>query len=215
MKILGLKEVLVEHILNNKIKYILICISLIAGLSTGVFLTFSIPYEKSVELNDFVKNFCVSISEGPIHFRAFTSTTILNNFRLFVLFLICSFHVFLIPLIFFAVAVKGFVIGFSTCFMCINFGFWGFILIASSNIIQMFILIPVCMYMAIQSININKRRRDFLRAAYDGAAIRSLNWGGKNYTLSCAFCIIAIFICSFIEIAVVPSLVRAITGFII
>lgn len=214
MRIFGLKEVFAEHILLNRFKYILICVSLVVGLAVGAFLTFSISYEKSSELADFVRDFCADTSQGSLPLNAFISSTLFNNFRLFILFLICSLHVFLIPLIFFSIAVKGFVIGFSTCFMCINFGFWGFVLIAFSNIIQIFLLIPVCMYMAVQSVNINKRRRDILKSSSDRTFIRTKIWSSRNYMLSCVFCVLVIFICSIIEAAVVPGFVKVLAGFI-
>lgn len=213
MRIFGLREVLAEHILRNRFKYILILVSLITGVIAGAFLTLSVSYEKSSELAEFVRSFCADTLEGGIPLNAFVSSTLFNNFRLFILFLLCSLHVFLVPLIFFSIAVKGFVIGFSTCFMCVNFGFWGFLLIAFSNIIQIFLLIPVCMYMAVQSVNINKRRSDFLKSGGVSFA-RTKIWSSRNYVLSCIFCVTAIFVCSVVEAAVVPGFVRAVAGFL-
>ncbi|MCK9478471.1 MAG: stage II sporulation protein M [Firmicutes bacterium] len=204
-----IKKLIRRHIAYNSIKYFLLILFYVIGITGGAIFVNSLPSEKSDELMGVISGFCTGISDGEIRAGETFRQSMSNNLKTVALLYICAISAYLIPLIYLHMAARGFVIGFTVGFMSVFFGFKGFLFVFVSVLPQSIILIPTIMAMSVLSHNYLINKKQMLKNYFPSK-------GGKGFFLKFSYATLVI--CLFmvasavVDAFAIPVFVKAIVG---
>lgn len=138
----NLKIHLISHFKSNFLKYLLVIIILMVGISSGV-ITIKIMNESlRNELYTFLNDFFSTINSQEINNLSLLKNSILNNLKTALIIWIMGIFILGIPITLGIIFFRGFTIGFSIGFIINDFGFKGLMLSILTLIPQNIFIIP-------------------------------------------------------------------------
>ncbi len=163
-----------QFISRNRTKYFYLMLCLLIGIILGGAYAVIMPDGVIWELKDGVNNHhaLMNASRASSPYNAFWRieleglsmgnvmfTSLLNNLRYIILPFISGFFIFLLPVIFAMLVVRGFSIGFAVGFFFEAFGVSGAAFVFTALLPQLVIALPAAVYISITALNFYKQRK--------------------------------------------------------
>ena len=121
---------LVSHFRDNLILYFLVNIFLVLGILLGATSVKSLDPEQTVSLGDYLNNFVTAFPNLKIRPEVLTTASFASNVKLLLLIWFLGLTVLGVPIIFLAIAIKGFYLGFTAGFIIQERGLQGILFTA-------------------------------------------------------------------------------------
>lgn len=153
----GIKRLLVRHVENNLVKYIIATIVFCVGVVLGVLA--AMGGEHTQTLTEEVKKLCAAMPDAEVNSAEILKTSFLKNLRNVFIIFVGGFSVWLMPLSFVALFTSGFSQGFTVCCMTTGFGVSGFGMAFSSVVPSLLLTVPVTVVMSVLAVNQAVKRR--------------------------------------------------------
>lgn len=153
----GIKRLLVIHVENNIVKYIIATIVFCIGVVLGVLA--AIGGEHTQTVTEEVKKLCTAMPDAGVNATEILKTSFLKNLRNVSLVFIGGFSVWLMPLSYVVLFTSGFSQGFTVCCMTSGFGVSGFGMAFSSVFPSLLLTVPVTVIMSVLAVNQAVKRR--------------------------------------------------------
>ena len=189
-----------SKIMNQKKKYLFLCIIVLCGVISGALFLFFISKEDKLLVKEQLSLFFQSISEKKInYFTSFWNSIGSNFFFLFILWIL-GISIVGIPIIILALFLKGFIFGFTFSSIISLYGWKGIILSFLYLFPHHFLLLILFLLTSFYAINFSIR---LLQVLFFKQNI-TLTHYFKRYCHIFIIGIVGITICSLFEIFVVP-----------
>lgn len=144
------KEVIVQHLSDNWLLYVLVLFAFIVGIATGSFSMGAMQDAQRQELIDAMNSFFVILGTAPMDTSAIFKQSLLNNGEIVLLcWLFGLISIAGIPLILLVIGVRGFIIGFTVGFMVKEFAYKGMLFVTLSMLPSSLISVPVILAIAV------------------------------------------------------------------
>lgn len=209
MRRVSIKEQIIFYLEENRIKFTLMLIIIILGFSAGIFFAGSLSTDQGAELSSFIREFCVNTGLETVPLGNIFKSAILSHLRLFIIIFLSGFSVIFVPVIFCALGLKMFEIGFTIGFMSLYFGLKGFLLAFAGALSQIILLLPPIVLFGVQAINYaNERKR--MKTTRMSNVKQNERQEFLNYINSALFCLVFIVISCLVETFITPVFIRSI-----
>lgn len=136
-------DLIKKHVKTNIVIYIIIILCLLIGISVGGFTVKIMGSDHKQELVSYLRGFFRLFHNDSIKSSDIFSQSLINNFQLLVLCYILGISIIGIIGIFFIIAFKGFVVGFTVGLLMEQFRFKGCLLFLLGVLPQNLIIISV------------------------------------------------------------------------
>lgn len=142
-----------KHIKTNIVIYFIIILCLLIGISVGGFTVKIISINHKQELVSYLKGFFRLFHNNSIKSSDILSQSLINNFQLLILCYILGISIIGIIGVFFIIAFKGFVIGFTVGLLIEQFKFKGCLLFLLGVLPQNLIIISTFIAASVMSLS--------------------------------------------------------------
>lgn len=136
---------------NRKI-YLLLIFILIIGIVKGNFDLISIKKNIMSELGDYINNFFSVIHSGQIKKEQIILEEFLNSIKLFLVVWLCGSSIIGIPVIFYIVYLKGYIVGFCSGILIKSMGLNGINIIIANILPKEIFIIPIIVILSVSGI---------------------------------------------------------------
>ena len=150
------KEIIINNILKNKRKYILLLLIFIIGIVLGVFFINNSDENQKKEINEYIMNFVTTLKENnSIDKKELVKASLKGNIVMGIALWFIGSTVIGLPLIYFFVLYKGLCIGYtmSSAILTLSTG-KGIIFCISSILLHNIIMIPAILMIAASGTNL-------------------------------------------------------------
>lgn len=150
------KEIIINNILKNKRKYILLLLIFIIGIVLGVFFINNSDENQKKEINEYITNFVTTLKENnSIDKKELVKASLKGNIVMGIALWFIGSTVIGLPLIYFFVLYKGLCIGYtmSSAILTLSTG-KGIIFCISSILLHNIIMIPAILMIAASGTNL-------------------------------------------------------------
>jgi len=193
------------HIRDNLTLYVLISMFMIIGILLGAMSVQSLDQEQVGFLGDYLNNFVSAFPNFNIKPEVLTTASFTTNIKLLLLIWFLGLTVVGVPIIFFAIAIKGFYLGFTAGFIIQEKGLRGILFTAIALLPQNILNIPALLIAAVLAASFSLW---LLRGRLKNPAVK-LSHLFMSYSLI-FFILAALIICgSFLEGYLTPWLIQA------
>ncbi len=200
-----LKDIIIEHIRNNIIEYIVMIIIFLIGIILGTIYINKANDNQTEKISAYILTFLEDIYNGSeIDSSSLLKTSICNNLLLIILLWISGLTMIGMPIVYLIVVIKGFCIGYTVSAIVATLGtIEGIKFISSTMLLQNIIIIPSILMLAVSGIKLYKsimkdRRRENIKIEI------------LKYTIIAIFIGITIIIASLIETYISANIFRII-----
>lgn len=150
------KEIIINNILKNKRKYILLLLIFIIGIVLGVFFINNSDENQKKEINEYIMNFVTTLKENnSIDKKELVKASLKGNIVMGIALWFIGSTVIGLPLIYFFVLYKGLCIGYtmSSAILTLSTG-KGILFCISSILLHNIIMIPAILMIAASGTNL-------------------------------------------------------------
>lgn len=150
------KEIIINNILKNKRKYILLLLIFIIGIVLGVFFINNSDENQKKEINEYITNFVTTLKENnSIDKKELVKASLKGNIVMGIALWFIGSTVIGLPLIYFFVLYKGLCIGYtmSSAILTLSTG-KGILFCISSILLHNIIMIPAILMIAASGTNL-------------------------------------------------------------
>ena len=150
------KEIIINNILKNKRKYILLLLIFIIGIALGVFFINNSDENQKKEINEYITNFVTTLKENnSIDKKELVKASLKGNIVMGIALWFIGSTVIGLPLIYFFVLYKGLCIGYtmSSAILTLSTG-KGILFCISSILLHNIIMIPAILMIAASGTNL-------------------------------------------------------------
>lgn len=150
------KEIIINNILKNKRKYILLLLIFIIGIVLGVFFINNSDENQKKEINEYITNFVTTLKENnSIDKKELVKASLKGNIVMGIALWFIGSTVIGLPLIYFFVLYKGLCIGYtmSSAILTLSTG-KGILFCISSILLHNIIMIPTILMIAASGTNL-------------------------------------------------------------
>ena len=150
------KEIIINNILKNKRKYILLLLIFIIGIVLGVFFINNSDENQKKEINEYITNFVTTLKENnSIDKKELVKASLKGNIVMGIALWFIGSTVIGLPLIYFFVLYKGLCIGYtmSSAILTLSTG-KGILFCISSILLHNIIMIPAILMIAVSGTNL-------------------------------------------------------------
>ena len=150
------KEIIINNILKNKRKYILLLLIFIIGIVLGVFFINNSDENQKKEINEYIMNFVTTLKENnSIDKKELVKASLRGNIVMGIALWFIGSTVIGLPLIYFFVLYKGLCIGYtmSSAILTLSTG-KGILFCISSILLHNIIMIPAILMIAASGTNL-------------------------------------------------------------
>ncbi len=150
------KEIIINNILKNKRKYILLLLIFIIGIVLGVFFINNSDENQKKEINEYIMNFVTTLKENnSIDKKKLVKASLKGNIVMGIALWFIGSTVIGLPLIYFFVLYKGLCIGYtmSSAILTLSTG-KGILFCISSILLHNIIMIPAILMIAASGTNL-------------------------------------------------------------
>lgn len=150
------KEIIINNILKNKRKYILLLLIFIIGIVLGVFFINNSDENQKKEINEYITNFVTTLKENnSIDKKELVKASLKGNIVMAIALWFIGSTVIGLPLIYFFVLYKGLCIGYtmSSAILTLSTG-KGILFCISSILLHNIIMIPAILMIAASGTNL-------------------------------------------------------------
>ena len=204
MRLNTLRKNVRNYFIQNKFKYFLLLLILVAGLTAGILFACSVDSDNSAEIVNNLKDTFENI-ENKSRFGIFMSY-FQKNLKCIFAVLLTTVTVYMMPLLFLNIGVWGFSIGFTSCFITLYFGGGGLLMSVCLIMTQMLLMIPVVMFLSVTAIDYT------LHNIKSKKMLRKINRKKMLVLTACVFVLLMIF--SLPDVFVIPHLIKAVSALI-
>ena len=131
-----------NHLKHNLVLYTLICIFLIFGIVLGSVGAKSLDSNQTGSLGDYLNNFVSSFSKLQVEPEVLASASLVTNIKLLLLIWFLGLTIIGVPIIFLAIMLKGFYLGFTVGFLIQEKGIQGILFTAIALLPQNIFNLP-------------------------------------------------------------------------
>ncbi len=163
-------EVIIDHISNNIMEYIVMIIIFIIGIILGTMYINKTDLNQKQEISSYINDFIEDTQNGSdIDFNKLLTTSIYKNLLITILLWISGLIVIGMPIVYIIVSVKGFCMGYTISSIIATLGVTqGLKFILSTMLLQNIIIIPSILILAVSGIKLYKaimkdRRRENIK----------------------------------------------------
>lgn len=146
-------DLIKKHIKTNIVIYLIIILCLLIGISVGGFTVKIIGADHKQELVSYLRGFFRLFHNDSIKSGDIFSQSLINNFQLLILCYILGISIIGIIGVFFIIAFKGFVVGFTVGLLMEQFKFKGCLLFLLGVLPQNLIIISVFIVASVLSLS--------------------------------------------------------------
>lgn len=210
----NIKKIVANHFTEHIMLYFFMLLCFSIGIATGVFSVKALSEIQKNKLIDYLLATVKStLIEGQINNLDIFLNSIYFNMKTLIIIWILSISIFLFPIIFAVIGIRGFILGFTVGFLIENLGYRGILISTVSILPQSLLLVPGLLFLSVNSINYstaiikNKTSKKYLRN--DNKII------AMKYTLGSLLIGIYLLFGSFIEGYISPLLLKGISQYII
>jgi len=209
MRKISIMERAQEHWQQKRILYLLLISCLVIGIISGVLYATMISEDKATDIVISIEAFLKSVQNEEIDLLDILKTSLFENMRIFIIITVLGLHHMLVTVDLGIIGLKGFPVGFTMGFMIVNFGFKGFLLAITSVLPQIFMLIPLLLFFAVQSFDFARERRDMKKKnSYNRSATNLY----RNYITKLVIGIGLLFVIALIDALIIPVFMRGISN---
>lgn len=194
-----------KDIKQNFMLYFLLVLALMIGISTGAITINVLNKGQNQSLISFLDSFFQVLNQEKIDSLILLKHSIINNLQTILLVWILGITVIGAPIVFFIVALRGFIVGFTVGFLINELGFKGFIFSLITILPQNIFVIPGIILLSALSINFAKKIITSKRKL--GANLNFVSELGR-YSLNIAFLSLLFFVGSLVEAYITPIFMR-------
>lgn len=169
MLVKTIKNLIFKHVRNNMLSYIILIFVFAAGVTAGLLTVNALSEAQSEELINYFYGFVQLLKTQNIENTVILYQSLVSNLKIVLAIWFLGATVIGIPLIFFIIGLKGFILGFSIGFI-INYTDVNGILMSSASILPKEIfIIPCLLGLAVSGINFSfliiksRTKRDYSR----------------------------------------------------
>ena len=163
-------EVIIDHISNNIMEYIVMIIIFIIGIILGTMYINKTDLNQKQEISSYINDFIEDTQNGSdIDFNKLLTTSIYKNLLITILLWISGLIVICMKIVYIIVSVKGFCLGYTISSIIATLGLTqGLKFILSTMLLQNIIIIPSILILAVSGIKLYKaimkdRRRENIK----------------------------------------------------
>lgn len=150
----NVKALISKHFSKHITLYFVIILCFSAGIASGVFSVKALSQIQKDQLVDYlVLSLKDTLIGGNLDNNQVFWYSVQNNFKTVLFVWIAAISVIGFPLIFFAIGIRGFILGFTVGFLIQNVGYKGILFSIISILPQNLIYIPILMVIGVVSIN--------------------------------------------------------------
>lgn len=139
-KVIG--RAIASHFRDNLLLYVLVCFFMIIGILLGATSIKSLDQEQTGFLGDYLNNFVSAFPHLQIKPEVLTTASFTTNIKLLALIWFLGLTVLGVPIIFLAIGMKGFYLGFTAGFIIQEKGLQGILFTAIALLPQNILNIP-------------------------------------------------------------------------
>lgn len=207
-----MKDIIYKNIKDNFILYFVLVIILMVGISAGAITINVLNGEQSQSLISFLNSFFKVLSQEKIESFALLMQSLANNFQTIVLIWILGITVIGVPVVFFVVALRGFIVGFTVGFLVNELGFKGFAFSMLTILPQNIFAIPGIIALSALSINFSKKL--VTSKTKPGAKFSFLS-ELTRYSINASLFSLLIIMGSLVEAYITPVFMKLLLGYVI
>ena len=165
-----ISEIVIGHINNNIMEYIIMIIILLIGIILGTMYINKTDVNQRQELSNYINDFMNDIQNGSnIDLSSLLKSSTYNNLLITVLLWISGLTVIGMPIVYLIISLKGFCIGYTISAIIATLGpIEGIKFVLSTMLLQNIIIIPSILVLAVSGIKLYKaimkdRRRENIK----------------------------------------------------
>ncbi len=165
-----ISDVVIGHINNNIMEYIIMIIILLIGIILGTIYINKANVIQTQEISNYINDFINDIQNGSnIDLNNLLRTSIYNNLLIIILLWISGLTVIGMPIVYLLISIKGFCMGYSISAIIATLGLKeGIKFVLSTMLLQNIIIVPSVLILAVSGIKLYKaimkdRRRENIK----------------------------------------------------
>ena len=201
MRLNTLRKSFGNYYYNNQLKYFIMLLVFVAGLTAGMLVSCTVDEKYGIELTETILNSFKSIEDKSV-LKTFFSFTY-KNLKCISAVILTAFCMYFMPLLFINMGMWGFSIGFTSGVMSLCFGGVGVLLSILIMLTQFVFIVPLVMFLSVTALDYTLHNIKSSRNA------RRLN--RKKLLVICAGTFFVLLLFSLPDIFVVPHMIKAVS----
>ncbi len=149
-------KVITDHIRDNKFTYLSLFIFYIIGICLGAASVNDLDYQQKGEMANFFNGFLKLLDNSNLNQISLFKTSLLDNFKIIVLFWVLGFTVIGFPMYYVVIGMKGFSTGFSSGIIMGVLGAKGVLISTACFLPKEIIVIPCFIAIGVNGIKLSR-----------------------------------------------------------
>lgn len=202
-----IKELIINHIMNNKKEYVIVTILFCLGFLFGILFINNTSQIQKEQISNYINGFIDSIKQNSlIDKEALLRKSIFNNLILVLILWFAGMSVIGMPIVYGIVAFRGFCLSYTISSMISTLGVKNGILLGLSSVfIQSIILVPLVLAISVSGMKLYKsimkdRRKENIKLEI------------CRHTIFSFFMCIGLVVSSFVEVYISSNLALYVSG---